>query len=245
MNQNYIFGLHSVEAILTKQPERILRLCVFQDRNDKKMESLLKLAKNKGVSVEQVSKQTLDKMTQEANHQGVVAFCEQARVYEESDIESLLNQLSKPPFILVLDGVQDPHNLGACFRTADAAGVDMIIAPRDKSVGITPVVSKVACGAAETVPFVQVTNLVRALEKLKEQGIWLYGAAGEAEQTLYKTNLTGAVAIVLGAEGDGLRRLTREHCDVLVKIPMYGSVSSLNVSVATGVFLFEVVRQRG
>ena len=144
----------------------------------------------------------------------------------------------------MLDGVQDPHNLGACFRSADAAGVHAIIAPKDKSVGITPVVSKVASGATETVPFVQVTNLARTLEQLKESGIWIYGAAGEAEQTLYQTDLTGPAAIVLGAEGEGLRRLTRERCDFLVKIPMQGAVSSLNVSVATGVFLFEAIRQR-
>jgi 23S rRNA (guanosine2251-2'-O)-methyltransferase len=150
-----------------------------------------------------------------------------------------------PPFLLILDGVQDPHNLGACFRSADAAGVHAIIAPKDKAVGITPVVSKVACGAAETVPFIQVTNLARTMEMLKEQGVWLYGAAGEAEQTVYQTKLTGAIGIVMGAEGDGMRRLTRETCDVLLKIPMHGTVSSLNVSVATGIFLFEVVRQRG
>jgi 23S rRNA (guanosine2251-2'-O)-methyltransferase len=146
--------------------------------------------------------------------------------------------------VLVLDGVQDPHNLGACFRSADAAGANLIIAPRDKSASITSVVSKVASGAAETVPFVQVTNLVRALEKLKELGIWIYGAAGEAEQIVYEVDLRGPSALVLGAEGAGLRRLTREHCDVLVKIPMFGSASSLNVSVATGILLFEAVRQR-
>ncbi len=186
----------------------------------------------------------MDRLTDEANHQGVVAFCAKTHVYSEAELKQLLQELDKPPFLLVLDGVQDPHNLGACFRSADAAGVHAIIAPKDKSVGITPVVSKVACGAAETVPFVQVTNLARTLEDLKEMGIWIYGAAGEAEKTVYQTDLAGAVAIVLGAEGDGLRRLTRDTCDGLVKIPMLGSVSSLNVSVATGILLFEVVRQR-
>lgn len=242
--KQFIFGLHSVEALLDKQPERVIRLCVFQDRKDKKIDAIVARARKLGIAVDSASRQELDRMTDEANHQGVVAFCNKARVYTEGDLKNLLQNLDAPPFVLVLDGVQDPHNLGACFRSADAAGVHLIIAPKDKSVGLTPVVSKVASGAAETIPFVQVTNLVRALEILKELGIWIYGAAGEATETLFQTNLSGPVAIVMGAEGEGLRRLTREHCDVLLKIPMHGSVSSLNVSVATGIFLFEVVRQR-
>lgn len=243
-NKQFIFGLHAVQALLQKQPERILRLYVHPDRQDKKMESVLQLAKQKGISIEQVSKQELDRQTQEANHQGVVAFCSKAEVYSEKDLPSLLAEASTPPLLLILDGVQDPHNLGACFRSADAAGVHAIIAPKDKSASITPVVSKVASGAAETVPFVQVTNLARAMVEIKEMGIWIYGAAGEATQTLYQTDFRGPTAIVLGAEGAGLRRLTREHCDGLVKIPMQGFVSSLNVSVATGIFLFEAIRQR-
>lgn len=239
-----IFGLHAVEALLQNQPERIMRLCVAPERNDRKIESLLQLAKELRVHIDYASKRELDRMTEEANHQGVVAFCEKARTYTEHDLQSLLADVEMP-FVLILDGVQDPHNLGACFRSADAAGVHAIITTKDKAVGITSVVSKVACGAAETVPFVQVTNLVRAIEILKEMGIWIYGAAGEAEQSVFQTKLTGPIAIVMGAEGSGLRRLTRENCDVLVKIPMHGSVSSLNVSVATGVCLFEVVRQRG
>lgn len=243
-NKQFIFGIHSVEGLLQNQPERIIRLCVHQDRSDKKMQALLQLARQIGVPIDHASKHELDRMSHDANHQGIIAFCEKARAYSESDLKSLLENLDVPPFVLILDGVQDPHNLGACFRSADAAGVNIIIAPKDKSVGMTPVVSKVASGAAEAIPFVQVTNLVRAMEILKEMGIWIYGAAGEATQSLYQTDLKGAVAIVLGAEGSGLRRLTREHCDVLLKIPMQGSVSSLNVSVATGIFLFEVVRQR-
>lgn len=239
-----IFGLHAVQALLQKQPERIIRLCVAEERHDKKIASLLKLAKQYGILIVPASKQELDRMTQDANHQGVVAFCEKTRIYTENDLKNLLESLSTPPFLLILDGVQDPHNLGACLRSADAAGVHAIIAPKDKAVGLTSVVSKVASGAAENVPFIQVTNLVRTLEELKTLGIWLYGAAAEAQQMLYQTDLSGPVALILGAEGAGLRRLTREHCDVLVKIPMQGSVSSLNVSVATGIFLFEVVRQR-
>lgn len=243
-DKSFIFGLHAVQALLQSQPERIYRLCMLEERHDRKIDALLQLAKKQGISVEQISRQELDRISGEANHQGVIAFCSKPRVYTEADLKTLLQKLSGPPLVLVLDGVQDPHNLGACFRSADAAGVHVIIAPKDKSAGLTPVVSKVASGAVEAVPFVQVTNLVRALETLKEQGIWIYGAAGEAEQTLYQTDLSGPAAVVMGAEGAGLRRLTREHCDVLIKIPMFGSVSSLNVSVATGVILFEAVRQR-
>jgi len=157
----------------------------------------------------------------------------------------LLDQLAEPPFLLVLDQVQDPHNLGACLRSADAAGVHGVIAPRDNAVGLTPTVHKVASGAARTVPFFQVTNLARVLRTLKERGIWLVGAAGEAEQSIYQADLTGPLALVMGAEDTGLRRLTREECDFLVRIPMRGHVESLNVSVATGVVLFEALRQRG
>ncbi len=240
----YIFGLHAVESLLKNQPERILRIVVLADRQDKKIEAIIRLAKSQNISVNQGSKAELDKMTELANHQGIVAFCKKARAYSEADLKELLGELDVPPFVLVLDGVTDPHNLGACLRSADAAGVHAVIIPKDRAVGITPVVSKVASGAAESIPLIQVTNLARALEILKEMGVWIYGAAGEATDSLYSTKLTGPLAIVMGAEGDGLRRLTRDTCDVLLKIPMQGSVSSLNVSVATGVFLFEAVRQR-
>lgn len=243
-NKQFIFGMHSVEALLQRQPERVQRLLVQQERHDKKIEALVQTAKKLGIAVEHASRQELDRMTHEANHQGILAFCTKAQSYSESDLKNFIQQLDVPPFLLILDGVQDPHNLGACFRSADAAGVHAIIAPKDKAVGITPVVSKVASGAAETVPFFQVTNLARTMDTLKELGVWMYGAAGEADKSMYATDLTGSIAIVMGAEGEGMRRLTREHCDVLVKIPMYGTVSSLNVSVATGVLLFECVRQR-
>lgn len=241
---SFIMGIHAVQALLTTQPHRVQRLCLSDARHDKKITALLQLAKEKNIPVESISKQQLDRLTQEGNHQGVIAYCQAAPAYTESDLKSLLASLSSPPFILILDGVQDPHNLGACFRSADAAGVHLIIAPKDKSVGITPVVSKVACGATETLPFIQVTNLARTLDTLKEAGIWLYGADGDATQTLYQTSLTGPIAIILGAEGTGMRRLTRDHCDALIRIPMHGFVSSLNVSVATGIILFEAVRQR-
>ena len=243
--KSIIFGLHAVSALLQNQPERVERLCVQKERQDKKIEALIELAKDHSLVVELCSKQALDKMSQNANHQGVIAFCRKQSGLGEGDLAGLLDGLDEAPFLLILDGVQDPHNLGACFRSADAAGVHAIIAPKDKSVGITPVVSKVACGAAETVPFVQVTNLARTLEFLKERGIWIYGAGMEAASTLYQTDLSGPIALVLGAEGTGLRRLTRELCDGLVKIPMRGTVESLNVSVAAGILLFEALRQRG
>lgn len=243
-NKQYIFGHHAIQSLVQNQPDKIIRLCVQQDKHDKKLDALIAFAKQQHIPVDHVSRHELERMTDDANHQGIAALCERSKVYSEHDLQALLESLNVAPFILVLDGVQDPHNLGACFRSADAAGVHLIIAPKDKSVGLTPVVSKVASGAVETVPFVQVTNLVRTLEKLKSQGIWIYGADGEATQSLYQTDLSGPTAIVLGAEGAGLRRLTREHCDVLLSIPMQGSVASLNVSVATGVFLFEALRQR-
>lgn len=244
MTKQFIFGLHAVEALLKKQPHRIINLAISQERHDKKLETLASLAKKLNVPIETYTKSQLDKLTNEANHQGIAAFCHAQQTYSEKELSSLLEKISGPPFLLVLDGVQDPHNLGACFRSADAAGVHAIIAPKDNAASITPVVSKVASGAAETVPFVQVTNLARTLEELKKTGIWIYGAAEEAEQTLYQTDLSGPVAIVLGAEGTGLRRLTKETCDGLLSIPMQGLVSSLNVSVAAGVVLFEAVRQR-
>lgn len=243
-DKSITFGLHAMDALLDKHPERILRLFILDARGDKKIDAIIQLAKKKGIAIEKASRPELDRLSGEENHQGVVAFCTKQKVHTDTDLKELLDNLDGPPFLLILDGVQDPHNLGACFRSADAAGVHAIIAPKDNAVGITSVVSKVASGAAETVPFIQVTNLARTLDDLKERGIWIYGAAGEASSSLYQTDLKGPIAIVLGAEGTGLRRLTRESCDGLLNIPMSGSVSSLNVSVAAGVFLFEAVRQR-
>lgn len=238
-----ISGLHAVASLLAHRPERILRLQV-SDRQDLRMQDLLGAAAKLGISVEKVSKETLDAAAS-GKPQGVVAFCHPAALLTESDLPVLIAETKEPPFLLVLDGVQDPHNLGACLRNADAAGVTAVIIPKDRSSGLTEAVARAAAGAAETVPLVQVTNLARTLAMLKEHNIWIYGASGDTEKTLYQEKLTGPVAIVLGAEGTGLRRLTSEHCDVLLKIPMQGTVESLNVSVAAGVFLFEVVRQRG
>ena len=239
-----IFGIHAVSSLLAHQADRIVRVCLQKDRKDDKITEIADKAVEQDVSVEYIPKRELDKIAPDANHQGVVAYCQAARILDEHDLKELLEKLTEPAFLLVLDGVQDPHNLGACFRSADAAGVHVIIAPKDRAVGLTPTVSKVASGAMETVPFAQVTNIARTLGMLKEMGVWIYGTDGEVEQTIYQTDFTGPVALVLGAEGEGMRRLTREHCDILVKIPMLGTVESLNVSVAAGVTLFEVVRQR-
>lgn len=240
-----IFGLHAVTTALEKRPEDIARLLVQKGRQDKRLQALLELAAERGVSIATLPREELDTLVS-GRHQGVIAevYANEAPRYSEKQIPEILAGLASPALILVLDGVTDPHNLGACLRSADAAGVGLVIAPKDKAVGLTSVARKVACGAAETVPFVQVTNLARTLKQLQEAGIWLVGLAGEAEQLLYEIDLTGPVGIVMGAEGSGLRRLTREHCDYLAKLPMAGAVSSLNVSVATGVTLFEAVRQR-
>ncbi|AOE50589.1 23S rRNA (guanosine(2251)-2'-O)-methyltransferase RlmB [Kangiella sediminilitoris] len=240
-----VYGLHAVEVLLKRNSKSVERLFIQSNRHDQRAHKLVKLAQEKNIPVTQKSREELDEMTDQ-RHQGVIAISLQKKQknYHEKHIPELLNELEESPFILILDGVTDPHNLGACLRSADAAGVHMVIAPKDNAVGITDVVRKVACGAAESVPFIQVTNLVRTMKVLQEHGVWIAGTAGEAEQDIYQANLKGGLAIVMGAEGDGMRRLTRENCDFLIKIPMAGEVSSLNVSVATGVTLFEAVRQR-
>jgi 23S rRNA (guanosine2251-2'-O)-methyltransferase len=242
--KSFVFGMHAVHALLTAQPDRVLRLAILKDRQDQKIQAILELAEHHSIKVEFVPRHELDRLANQENHQGLIAFCQRVKTYSENELTALLDSINGPALLLVLDGIQDPHNLGACLRSADAAGVHAVIAPKDKSVGLTPTVAKVASGAAEAIPFVQVTNLARTLRYLQDRNIWIYGAAAEATQTLYQTDLKGSVALVLGAEGSGLRRLTREHCDGLLTIPMSGSVSSLNVSVATGIFLFEAVRQR-
>ncbi|MEP1705588.1 MAG: 23S rRNA (guanosine(2251)-2'-O)-methyltransferase RlmB, partial [Marinobacter sp.] len=177
-------------------------------------------------------------------HQGIVAAVSESREWSEDDLLAMLSGSDKPPFLLLLDGVTDPHNLGACLRTADAVGVQAVVVPKDKSASLSPTVRKVACGAAETVPLVRVTNLARFMRTIRDEGVWLIGTAGEASSTLYQADFTGPVALVMGAEGKGMRRLTREHCDLLINIPMLGHVDSLNVSVATGACLYEALRQR-
>lgn len=241
----WIYGLHPVAAALRYEPDRVQELWVERNRRDARLQALLQTAAAQGVAVRPVERAELDRRSGHARHQGVLARClAGVPARTEQELPAILQAAPTAPLLMALDGVQDPHNLGACLRSAAAAGVDAVLAPVDRAVGLTPVVRKVASGAAEITPFIQVTNLARALDRLKEQGVWLIGAAGEAEQTLYELDFTGPVAIVLGAEEKGLRRLTREQCDYLARIPMTSGVESLNVSVAAGIFLFEVVRQR-
>ena len=242
--QNLVWGLHPVRETLARAPERVLELWVLGGRADERMEAVLELARAQGIACQAVRRDTLDGMAQGGTHQGVVARLAAAAPLDEDDLEALLDRLQAPPLLLVLDGVQDPHNLGACLRSADAAGAAAVIVPRDRAAGLTPVVRKVAAGAAETVPLVAVVNLARTLRGLQERGVWLVGTDDTAERTLYDADLAGPVAVVMGSEGEGLRRLTRDSCDQLVSIPMAGAVESLNVSVATGIVLFEAVRQR-
>jgi 23S rRNA (guanosine2251-2'-O)-methyltransferase len=244
LKNEHIFGLHSVQALLKSAPQRVLELFMVQGRNDQRLSKILSSAQSNDISCKIVDRKKLDDMVGDENHQGVVAICTPGETHDEKFLFDLIDSLNEPAFLLILDGVTDPHNLGACMRTAEAAGVHAVIMPKDKSAGLTPVARKVACGAAEVLPLVPVTNLARTLKKLQEKGIWLFGAAGEAETSVYQANLSGPIGILMGAEGDGLRRLTQETCDHLINIPMAGTVSSLNVSVATGVCLFEAVRQR-
>lgn len=241
---SHIYGLHAVSSLLDSAPDKIRVLHCLSDRKDRRLQQLRQRAEAAGVACHESDRQELDQLVQ-ARHQGVVAVVEdEAQIYSEGDIPALLTAAGSQALVLVLDGVTDPHNLGACLRSADAAGVCAVLAPRDKAAGLSPAVRKVACGAAETVPFIQVTNLARCLRQLQEQGLWLVGLAGEADMSLYQMDLTGPVALVMGAEGSGMRRLTKEACDFLVRLPMAGAVSSLNVSVAAGISLFEAVRQR-
>ena len=242
------FGYHAVESLIRKEPRRVAALHVQADRQDKRMQALCELSRNQGVSVLPCAKSELDAMVI-GRHQGVVAVLDPAVVAEaesmmsEADLTEHLSQVTLP-LILILDGVTDPHNLGACLRSADAAGANAVVFPKDKSADVNDVARKVASGAAETVPWVRVTNLARTIESLKQVGVWVIGTDGDAERTLYEQDLSGPCALVLGSEGAGMRRLTRDLCDFVVKLPMAGSVSSLNVSVAAGVCLFEAVRQR-
>jgi len=239
-----VFGLHAVTSLLERNPARVSLLQVLESRDDPRIQRVLDLAGKANVPVRRVSRRELDELVPGVSHQGVVAETGEANNVSEHELTGFIEQLEHPAFLLILDGIQDPHNLGACIRSADAAGVDAVILPRDRSAPMNATVRKVACGAAEVVPVVRVTNLARVMRQLRDAGIWIYGAAGEAETCLYDTDLSGSLALVLGGEGKGLRRLTREHCDGLASIPLAGSVSSLNVSVATGICLFEARRQR-
>ena len=244
--RQYVCGLHAVRTLLTVRPGSVQEINVADSRSDRRCAPVIELASAADVPVHILPRHELDLLQPGVRHQGVIASVDlPAEGLREQELKPFLDNLGMSPFLLVLDGVQDPHNLGACLRTADAAGVHAVIVPRDRAAHLTPTVRKVASGAAETVPLFSVTNLARSLRTLKEAGIWLYAASDNAEGVIFDADLQGPVALVLGGEGKGLRRLTRELCDHQVAIPMAGQVESLNVSVAAGVLLYEAVRQRG
>ncbi|MEJ2631017.1 MAG: 23S rRNA (guanosine(2251)-2'-O)-methyltransferase RlmB [Acidihalobacter sp.] len=238
-----VHGINAVESVLTHGPERVLTLWVDAGRDDRRLGALVKQAKTLGISVQPTSRKALDRRVPDGRHQGVVADYRPPPPLGEVELLDRV-EAATAPLLLVLDGVTDPHNLGACMRTAAAVGALAVVAPRDRAASLTPAARKAASGAAEAVPFVAVTNLVRTLASLKQLGIWVIGTAGDAEQDLYAQDLRGSTALVLGAEGSGMRRLTAEACDALVRIPIEPAMESLNVSVAAGVCLFEAVRQR-
>lgn len=246
-----LYGLHSVKAALEKYPENVLELLVQQGRDDQRISEILQIANNFGVTVQRAKANTLEQLLHQAyrqghsNHQGVVARCRVRAIASEYELSVFLEKLDHPPLLLVLDSVSDPQNLGACLRVADGAGVDAVITTKDKAVGLTPVVRRVASGAAESVPFFQVTNLARTLRGLQDTGVFVVGTALEkSASSLYDADLNGPLAIVMGAEGKGLRRLVKETADQLIYLPMQGEVQSLNVATASGVCLYEALRQR-
>ena len=243
MSSRLIYGFHAVTAKLRHDPESIKEIFIDGGRQDARARDLIKHAELQSVRLILADGKRLDGMAPEARHQGVIARIEGGR--KVAHLDDVLDTLEEPAFLLVLDGITDPRNLGACLRVADAVGAHAVVAPKDRAVGLTDVAAKTACGAAETMPYVMVTNLARTLRELQEREIWVVGTAGEAESDLYGAEWPQATAWVLGAEGEGLRRLTRENCDQLVRIPMYGSVESLNVSVAAGICLYEARRRRG
>jgi 23S rRNA (guanosine2251-2'-O)-methyltransferase len=241
-SERFIYGFHTVTSRIRARPESVRELYVDEARADKRLKALLDLAQSRGVRVIAAASDRLTGMTGGAVHQGVVARAEMLRM--AADVDEVLDALQEPALLLLLDGIQDPHNLGACLRVADAMGAHAVIAPKDRAVGLTPAAAKVASGAAETVPYLTVTNLARTMRELKARDVWLIGADQNANVDLPSASLHAAVGLVMGAEGGGLRRLTREQCDVIARIPMLGSVESLNASVAAGICLYEARRQR-
>ncbi len=246
-NEELVFGIHAVNALIKSAPERFIEVWLLKGREDDRLMPIVNLTRKYGIPAHLVQRKVLDDKSDNEQHQGVVARVKPGKQFNENDLDDILTLAEKndtPPFLLILDGVTDPHNLGACLRNADAAGVQAIIVPKDNAARLTATVRKVAVGAAESVPLIQVTNLSRTMKHLQKMGVWIIGTAGETDTCLYDVKLSGPMALVMGAEGKGMRRLTRENCDQLVKLPMAGEVSSLNVSVATGICLFEIVRQR-
>ena len=238
-----LFGFHAITVRMKTAPQSVVELHVETNRRDARMRAFAERAREAGIKVVDSDGDRLDKMAGSSRHQGVVARVEAVKM--PHSLDEVVENIEGPPLLLVLDGVTDPHNLGACLRVADGSGAHAVVAPKDHAVGINATVAKVASGAAETVPYIMVTNLARTLTELKEYDIRIIGTSDDAEHTLYDLDLTGPVAFVLGAEGDGMRQLTRKTCDTLVRIPMAGAVESLNVSVASAVCLYEALRQRG
>ncbi|WP_426415826.1 23S rRNA (guanosine(2251)-2'-O)-methyltransferase RlmB [Aestuariirhabdus sp. LZHN29] len=243
MSSEISFGVHAVASMLDNHPEQVQELILQRGKSGERINELLHSAEINGIRVSYKDKRWMDERLNGV-HQGVAAKVAMLQAGNETRLEQVLDALEVPPLLLILDGVTDPHNLGACLRSADAAGVHAVIAPKDRSAPLNATVRKVSCGAAEVIPYIEVTNLARTMRALQQRGVWITGTAGEATESLFDLDMTGALALVMGAEGKGMRRLTREHCDRLAYLPMSGEVSSLNVSVATGVCLFEAVRQR-
>ena len=237
-----LFGFHAILARLRAEPKSVVEIFLDETRHDGRIKDLAAVAERAGVKVMKVPTKRLDGFYGGGRHQGVVARVEVQSL--SHSLDEILEQVKGPPLLLLLDGVTDPHNLGACLRVANAAGANAVVAPKDRAAGISAAVSKVASGAAEATPYIMVTNLARTIDELKERNIWVVGTDERAEQSLYQANIPESVAWVLGAEGEGMRRLTREKCDLLVRIPMSGEVGSLNVSVAAGICLFDSVRRR-
>ncbi|QWT21104.1 23S rRNA (guanosine(2251)-2'-O)-methyltransferase RlmB [Bacillus sp. NP157] len=245
MTETWIVGINPVEGALANDPERVRELLVEQNSKNARVNEIVALARKRGIQVRTMGKEQLEKTSGEARHQGVVARYETPPMLGENDLDGLVEAAGPDALVLVLDGVTDPHNLGACLRSAAAAKVTAVVVPKDRAVGLTPTVRRASAGGADLVPMVAVTNLARALRALKDAGVWITGLAGETDKSIYQIDFKGPVALVLGSEGDGMRHLTQETCDFVAKIPMPGSMESLNVSVATGIVLFEALRQRG
>lgn len=243
MNTSTVFGIHALRSLLQRAPTRVRRLMIDSKREDARIRELLQLAQAAGVKTERVDAKAIAGRVGEVTHQGVIAEVESLPAWQEADLLQALTS-QRNPLVLLLDGVQDPHNLGACLRTADACGALAVVVPKDRAAGMNPTVRKVAAGAAETTPLVSVTNLSRSMKLLKEAGLWIAGADMAGEKMAWQADLGGALALVMGSEGEGLRDLTRRHCDFLVRLPQVGSVESLNVSVACGMLLYEAQRQR-
>ena len=244
MSTELLIGIHAVEAALTHDVGNLVELYIESGSHNARVKELGERARELGVKPHARDRAALDRMTGGARHQGVVARYNAPPVLPESALKALVENAGREALMLVLDGVTDPHNFGACLRSAEAAGVTAVIVPKDRAVGVTPTVRRASAGAADRVPIVSATNLARALKILKDAGVWLVGLVGDSERTIHAVDLVGPIALVLGGEGEGLRRLTRESCDFLARIPMRGEVESLNVSVATGITLFEALRQR-